>query len=139
MFTKIMVAVDGSEHGLKAARVAGELARCTQADLWVVVVYDPMPAYLGQPNLQEAITSRMAYSEDIHMHAMTEIGEIHGTIHKETLEGPPAEAILAVAETRGVELIVMGARGLGRLASLLVGSQSQKVIAHANCPVMVVR
>lgn len=139
MFKKIMVAVDGSEHGLKAARVAGELARCTQADLWVVVVYDPMPAYLGQPNLQDAITSRMEYSEDIHLRAKTEIGEIQGTVHKETLEGPPAEAILAVAETRGVELIVMGARGLGRLASLLVGSQSQKVIAHASCPVMVVR
>jgi nucleotide-binding universal stress UspA family protein len=55
------------------------------------------------------------------------------------LRGFSAEAILIVAETRNVDLIIMGARGLGRLASLLVGSQSQKVVAHASCPVLLVR
>jgi nucleotide-binding universal stress UspA family protein len=139
MFKTIMVAVDGSEHGLKAARVAGEMARCMQADLWVVVAYDPLPANLGQPFLQEAITERMLYSENILSNAQAEIGEIPGVLKRETLEGPPAEAILAVADTREVDLIVMGTRGLGRLASIVIGSQSQKVIAHARCPVLLVR
>jgi len=139
MFKNIMVGVDGSEHGLKAARVAGELARCMQADLRVVVAYDPLPAYLGQPYLQGAITARMKHSEEILSNAQAEIGSIPGTMKKEVLEGPPAEAILAVAEIRAVDLIVMGTRGLGRLASLVVGSQSQKVIAHARCPVLLVR
>jgi nucleotide-binding universal stress UspA family protein len=57
----------------------------------------------------------------------------------EVLEGPPADAILRVAEARNVDLIVMGARGLGSLGSLLLGSVSQKVLAHATCPVMIVR
>jgi len=139
MFKNIMVAVDGSEHGLKAARVAGEMARCMQADLWVVVAYDPVPAYLGLPNLENAISARILYSEDILSKAKAEIGETPGSIKAEALEGPPAEAILAVADTRGVDLIVMGTRGLGRLASVMVGSQSQKVTAHAKCPVLLVR
>jgi nucleotide-binding universal stress UspA family protein len=139
MFKNILVAVDGSEHGLKAARVAGDMARCMQANLWVVVAYDPVPSYLGQPNLQEAITERMNYSENILANAHAEIGEIPGVLKKEALEGSPAEAILAVADTWEVDLIVMGTRGLGRLASIVVGSQSQKVIAHASCPVLLVR
>ncbi len=139
MFKNIMVAVDGSEHGLKAARVAGDIARSMQADLRVVVAYDPIPAYLGEPNLQDAIAARLFLSEDIFAKALAEIGEIPGSLAKEILEGPAAEAVLAVADTRGVDLIVMGTRGLGRLTSVLVGSQSQKVTAHANCPVLLVR
>jgi nucleotide-binding universal stress UspA family protein len=139
MFKNILVAVDGSEHGLKAARVAGDMARCMQADLWVVVAYDPLPGYMGQPYLQEVITARMDDSEQIFSSALAEIGEIPEVLHKEVLEGPPAEAILAVEDTREIDLIVMGTRGLNRLASIVMGSQSQKVIANANCPVLLVR
>ena len=139
MFKNILVAVDGSEHGLKAARVAGNMARALQADLWVVVAYDPVPAYMGQPNLQEAITARLAHSDNILSNALAEIGEISGVLKTESLEGPAAEAVLCVADTREVDLIIMGTRGLGRLASVLVGSQSQKVTAHAKCPVLLVR
>ena len=139
MFKNILIAVDGSEHGLKAARMAGEMARLTKGDLWVVVAYEPVPAYMGQPNLQEAITARLAHSQNILSTAQTEIGEVPGALRTETLEGPPAEAVLAVAEARAVDLIIMGTRGLGRLASVVIGSQSQKVIAHAKCPVLLVR
>ncbi len=139
MFKNILVAVDGSEHGLKAARAAGNLARDLRADLRVVVAYDPLPSYLGQPNLQEAITARLAYSDKILSEALAEIGGIPGVLKTEPLEGPAAEAVLSVADTRDVDLIIMGTRGLGRLASVVVGSQSQKVIAHAKCPVLLVR
>jgi nucleotide-binding universal stress UspA family protein len=44
-----------------------------------------------------------------------------------------------VANTRKADLIIMGSRGLGTLAGLVLGSQSQKVISHAPCPVLVVR
>lgn len=60
-------------------------------------------------------------------------------MHQEVLEGPPAEAILNVANVREIDLIVMGTRGLGRLAGALLGSQSQKVVAHASCPVLLAR
>ena len=139
MFKNILVAVDGSEHGLKAARTAGNMARALQADLRVVVAYEPVPTYIGQPNLQEAITARLAYSDKILSEALAEIGGIPGVMKTEALEGPPAEAVLAAADTWNVDLIIMGTRGLGRLASVVIGSQSQKVIAHAKCPVLLVR
>lgn len=139
MFKNILVAVDGSEHGLKAAKVAGDLARRMQARLWILVAYDPMPSYLGQPYMQEAINARLVWAEETLNRAQEEVGEIPSELQKEILEGPPAEAILNVAETRSVDLIIMGTRGLGRLASAMVGSQSHKVLEHAKCPVLLVR
>ena len=57
----------------------------------------------------------------------------------ELREAPEAEAILEAAGRRQCDLIVMGTRGLGRLAGLLLGSVSQKVVQHAQCPVLLVR
>lgn len=50
-----------------------------------------------------------------------------GTLRRDMLEGLAVELILAVADARGIDIIIMGTRGLGRLAGLLVGSQSQKI------------
>jgi nucleotide-binding universal stress UspA family protein len=139
MFKNILVAVDGSEHALKAARMAGEFARQMQADLRVVTAYEPVPTYLGEPNLQNALNERFSEANQVLDEALKQIGEIPGELKTEILEGPPAEAILAVVEARSNDLIIMGTRGLGRLQGLLLGSQSQKVVSHAPCPVLLVR
>ncbi len=139
MFTNILLAVDGSPHAERAAAAAAEMARCNKSQLTVMVAYDPVPAYLGEPNLQAAITARMREAEDIIAKALSIIGDVGVPVKTTIVEGPPAEAILNVAEARQADLIVMGSRGLGRLAGLLLGSQSQKVVSHATCPVLIVR
>lgn len=140
MFERILLAVDGSEHALHATKKAAELARVMKPkELRVVVVYDPIPIYLGEPNMQIAITSRKGEAESILEKAVAEIGEVHCEVHSGILEGNPAEAIIEVANTRKSDLIVMGSRGLGTLAGLVLGSTSQKVVAHAPCPVLIVR
>lgn len=139
MFKNILLGVDGSAHALKAAGLAGELVRSMDADLRVVVAFDPIPPYLGEPNLQTAITARIQEAEAILGAALQAIGETPRPPTKEILEGSAAEAILSVAKTRGNDLIVLGSRGRGTLAALLLGSQSSKVIQHADCPVLVVR
>lgn len=139
MYKRILLAVDGSQHALKAAQLAGEMARLTEADLWIVNSFDPIPGYLGEPYISQVIAARTRDAEGIIEQAKSEIGDIPGQLHTELLEGPPAEAILKVAEARQIDLIVMGSRGLSRLAGVLLGSQSRNVIAHANCPVLVSR
>lgn len=140
MFEKILLAVDGSEHGLRAAQMAGELARdMKSAELHVVVAYDPIPPYIGDPYMQYAIEARLKDSQAILQSAVAAVGEIPGKLQSELLEGSPAEAIVNVAATHQSDVIILGSRGLGRLAGALLGSTSQKVIAHAPCPVLVVR
>ena len=140
MYTNILLGVDGSKNALHAAKTAGDLARSMKSKLLrIVVAFDPVPPYLGEPNLQAAISARVKEADEILHKAIKAVGEIPGEIHTEVLEGSPAEAILDVAKTRKCDLIVMGSRGLGRLTGLLLGSQSQKVVQHAPCPVLIVR
>jgi len=54
-------------------------------------------------------------------------------------EGNPAEEILATAEDKGCDLIVMGTHGVGGIVEAMVGSTTRKVLRHARIPVLVVR
>ncbi len=139
MFKNILLAFDGSEHSSKAAKLAGEICRSMSSDLWLITVFDPVPGYIGQPYLDQAIAQRMETGEAVLKDALSQIGEISGKLTTELLEGPVAEAILGVIDAREIDLVIMGTRGLSRLQGLVVGSQSQKVIQHASCPVMLVR
>jgi nucleotide-binding universal stress UspA family protein len=140
MFDKILLAVDGSEHAAHAAKVAGDLVRSVNAkELRIVIAYEPVPAYLGEPNLQRTIDARMSESQDILHEAENMVGDVPIEIHSELIEGPIADAIIDVASTRNSDLIIMGSRGLGRLAVALLGSNSQKVVSEAPCPVLIVR
>ena len=140
MFEKILLAVDGSEHSLHAAREAGDLARAMKSDiLRIVVAFDGIPAYLGEPNSEQAIESRMKAANAIIQKAQDAVGKIPGEIHTELIEGSPAEAIINVAKTRGSTVIVMGSRGMSAIAELVLGSTSHKVVSHASCPVLIVR
>ncbi|HMU92668.1 MAG TPA: universal stress protein [Anaerolineales bacterium] len=140
MFKKILLATDGSEHALHATQIAAELARNpTAKELRIVVAYDVIPPYFGEPNMQFAINARMEEAQTILRKTIQTIGSIPCEIHTELIEGSAAEAIIDVAATRQSDVIVMGSRGLGKLAGLLLGSTSQKVVAYAPCPVLVTR
>jgi len=140
MFEKVLLAVDGSEHALHSARTAADLARAMNStEFRIVVAYDSIPPYLGEPNMQYAIDARMEESKAIMQKAIEAVGNIPCEIHTEFIEGSPAEAIIDVAVTRKSDVIVMGSRGHGTLAGLLLGSTSQKVVSHAPCPVLIVR
>lgn len=140
MFENLLLAVDGSEHALRAACVAASLAQAMNSQtLRIVVAYDPIPPYLGEPYLQNAINARLDEAQEVLKKAVQTVGNVPAEIQTEHLEGDAAETIIRVAETHGSDVIVMGSRGLGRLTGLLLGSTSQKVVSHAPCPVLIVR
>ena len=140
MFEKILLAVDGSEHSMRAAKEAGDLARAMKSDiLRIVVAFDNIPRYLGEPNREQAIQPRLQEANEILRKAQEAVGKIPGELPTELIEGSPAEAIINVAKTRGSSVIVMGSRGLSSIAELMLGSTSHKVVSHASCPVLIVR
>ena len=140
MFQNILLAVDGSDHALRAAKLAGDLARqMTARELRIVIAFDVIPIYLGEPDLQIVIEARSNASLNILKTAKETVGAIPGTVTTEMLEGSAAEAVIDAAKQNHADLIVMGSRGLGRIAGAVLGSTSQKVVAHAPCPVLIVR
>lgn len=140
MFQHILVAYDGSETARRAAELAGRLAREQRppALVRVVVAVDPVSANLGEPNFSRLAADRTLAGQSLMLEARGLLGA-GLDVHEELLFGPPADEIVGVAEVRGCDLIVMGTRGQGPLQGLLFGSQAQKVIGRAPCPVLVAR
>jgi len=138
MFECIVYATDGSDHARKALVYARDLAKLHNAKLFVVHVYSRVSDFLDYKEYDTILGHRIAAGDKIIEEAGTEFEVAGLKFQTELLEGPVAEAIMNVAETRDADLIVLGARGMSSLEGLLLGSVSQKVIHHATCPVLVV-
>lgn len=138
MFTHILLAFDGSEPSQRAAKLAGTLAReqGPPALVRVVVAVEPISANLGEPDFSRLAVERTLKGQDLILEARGLLGA-GLDVHEELLFGPPADEIINVAEVRGCDLIILGARGLGGLRSALFGSQVRKVLVRAPCPVLV--
>jgi nucleotide-binding universal stress UspA family protein len=139
MFKRILLATDGSSHAQEALVYAQELALRDEAQVIVVHAFDPVPTYLGESWGDQVIARHVSLGEGVTKKAAQRLEKAGVDVITEILEGPPADAILTVADVRECDLIVMGSRGHGALASLLLGSVSHRVLAHACAPVLVVR
>jgi nucleotide-binding universal stress UspA family protein len=141
MFNRILVAYDGSEHSQRASKIAGDMARvCKTTEVWLICVQDVVPYGLGESYvlINELIEEQTRRGEEMLTAARTILGD-GLIIQSELLFGSPAERILEYAESKECDLIVMGTRGRSGIASLLLGSQVQKVIATSACPVLAVK
>ena len=144
---KILVATDGSEDAMLAARAAITLAHDTGAELHVLHVG---PAHVYPP-VTAGPTPPQGTDEEIRREAqgvldwqVQEIEKAGGTIEEAHLRvGKPSEEILRLSEDIVAGLIVVGNQGLGskfsRMRRFLMGSVSEKVSRYARCSVMVVR
>jgi nucleotide-binding universal stress UspA family protein len=146
---KIIAGVDGSPSSLKAVCLAADLAGKYGAELVLVTVeHDLSPAlmaeletYMRQEHIDVPVGELPTeHAENVMADARLQ-AEANGAgkITSRILRGDPAEEIIGVAQRENADLIVVGSRGHGRLAGLLLGSVAQKVIAHASCPVLVAR
>lgn len=139
MFRKILLAVDGSPDAEEATRYARDIAQHENAQVVVVHAFEPVSDVWGEPQGSEIIAERTSKGREIAGKAVEKLETAQVENIVELLEGPPAEAILKVAEVRKPDLILMGSRGLGNLKGLLLGSVSHRVLANAQVPVMVVK
>jgi nucleotide-binding universal stress UspA family protein len=138
----IMVATDGSEGGDRAVDVGAELAKTCGGDLSIVTVGgnvsgDEMQQLArAEGNIGDALE---ALSEQILAAAKTRAQRLGvAQVQLRTGWGDPAQSIIDIAASDNTDAIVLGRRGRGRLAGLLLGSVSQKVVSLAPCTVIVV-
>ena len=137
MFRSILVAVDGSKSSGDALTVAIDLAKKYKATICLLHAFPHVSDLLGTPQYEHLLEARSTIGEALleSMRAQVPDGI---KVDMQLIEGPPAPAILRVADEDGFDLIVMGSRGQGQLAGMLLGSVSNIVAQRAKCPVMIV-
>ena len=136
MFRKILVAVDGSQHARAALDLAVDLAQRYQASLCVLHAFPHVSDLLGTPHYESLLAARSMIGQQLLESAQTQVGDAV-VVETQLIEGPPAPAILRVAEEEGCDLIVIGSRGRGQIAGILLGSVSSTVAQRAHCPVLI--
>jgi len=144
---KILLATDGSDSSLHAARMAGELSTALK-DVQVIVLYVAhVPrAYYAVDEFGNKVTPEVPMDvmirrtgEPILRKTISALGLPEEQVVTEVQVGEPAEEIVDYARLEQVDMIVMGSRGLSPIKEILLGSVSDKVLHTAPCPVLIVR
>jgi nucleotide-binding universal stress UspA family protein len=138
---RIVVGVDGSEESREALRWALEEAGLRSWSVRAVRAWsDPylvLPGFAQPEDFQPEALRDRARAELASTVADVVGAERAVEIEEKIVEGPPARVLIDAAED--ADLLVVGSRGLGGFTGLLLGSVSQHCVAHAPCPVLVVR
>ena len=132
----VVVGVDGGPDSIQALRWAAGYAETTGSPLialavyGIPVVYGPyaMAGWEDTTELEKATRARLAETVE------QTVGD-QASVELRVHQGHPAEILVQMSDE--ASLVVVGSRGRGGFAGMLLGSVSQHVIAHARCPVVV--
>lgn len=135
---RVVVGVDGSPASYEALRWAARYARLVAGTVDAVAAYD-LPGAVGwsAPAVDAAFDEEQAkqeLTEEIEK-VIRQVGEV--PMEQHLVRGAAAQVLIGASA--GAEVLVVGSRGRGGFASLLLGSVSQQCAAHASCPVVIVR
>lgn len=140
---RILVGVDGSKESRNAAAFAADLAKSTGASLTIANAVDMPIDALASP---EMVARMEVWSEEERARASENVKEIATglaragvQIEAMTPSGSPAETLAGLAKSGDVDLVVVGHRGRGAVARLLLGSVADRLVQISPKPVLVVR
>ena len=138
MFSRLLVAIDGSESAKKAFEKSIYLAQKCNSKIDLVHV---VQCELGGDSATtfELIDELKTKAQKMLEEYKIEAAKNNIPIQIMVTQGDPAKVIIELAKAKSYDLIIMGTRGRTAFQELLIGSVSQKVMHHASCPVMVVR
>lgn len=134
---KVLLATDGSEDAVLAARAAADLSARSGSQLHVVHAWHSVPS----PHFKSFIRSQLKEAaEELLAKQVASIEGAGGDVAEAHLEeGRTVDMILSSAEKMGASLIVLGSRGHGSVGRIVMGSVSEGVVRHAHSPVLVMR
>jgi nucleotide-binding universal stress UspA family protein len=134
---RIVVGVDGSPSSCEALRWAMRQAAMTGSAVDAVIAWHDPASYGGYAWLiadtSYAELAAKMLSEAVDSTIMAGGGV---TVRQRVMEGHPARVLLDAAE--GADLLVVGSRGHGGFAGMLLGSVSQHCVRHSPCPVVII-
>jgi nucleotide-binding universal stress UspA family protein len=134
----IVVGVDGSPGSLAALRFAVDEARLRGVPLTVLSAWSfPVAGDVPGGLMPVLTTDFAADAAEVLDEVLAQVDATGVTIERVVVEGGAARRLLEAA--RGAEMLVVGSRGRGGFAGLLLGSVSQQCAHHAPCPVAIVR
>ena len=138
----IVVGVDGSDNATSALDWAMSEAAIRQTSLTVLAVHSvPVGAWTRAPVTMpgdEAIAADLRKQAEAAVdESAARIGARPDPLTVLAISGFPAQALIDAS--KNADLVVVGARGTGGFAALVMGSVSSQVVQHAACPVVVVR
>ena len=144
----ILVGMDGSEDSFQALLFLLSLPLARQTKLRLLSVVEPIRYPTSAPGavrahlarmLKEIENERRGELEKVLEKATAELEGSLTRVTRSTPTGNPADVIVAAATAHDADLVVVGARGLGGMTRLLLGSVSEKVLGYARCPVLIVK
>lgn len=139
MFKKILLAWDGSEHSVRAANKAIEIAKCTEGSR-VVVVYVKDTDKSKSDVLQNWNSIDITSPKEERVKSIEKMAKESNIQYQvEMLKGEPGPAIVEYINQHEFDVAVVGSRGLNALQEMVLGSVSHKIAKRANCPVMIVK
>ena len=137
MFKKILVGTDGSDSATRAVEHAAELAKAMGAELVVLTAYAPARSDVGSTFGRADAYPGQEIGQSILRDAEKHLGgdlKIKSVVR----EGDPAEGLIDVAEEEGVDIIVVGNKGMTGAKRFLLGSVPNQISHHAPCNVLIV-
>jgi nucleotide-binding universal stress UspA family protein len=139
MYEKILVAVDHSEITPRVLDAARGLASLSNGEVWVIHLRErETVGETGPLTSRESVDESEADVTSV-VDSLTKAGITAHAVVRDTLYGHVAREIVTEAQERGADVIVVGSRGRGDLAGLVLGSTAHKVIHLADRQVLVVR
>lgn len=138
----IIVGHDGSASADRALAFAAEEARLRGLPLRVVRAWSITTAPRPQGVEPGVVPSLEEFAESVRAQLAADVARVLGEppgveVSLHPLHGPAAAVLIAVSGQG--ELLVVASRGRGGFAGLLLGSTSEQVVRHADCPVVVLR
>jgi nucleotide-binding universal stress UspA family protein len=136
---KILVPIDFSRFSEATFDLGAALARDLQAKISLLHVLKPPVYPFGDRQTflpGAAISKEMRKGVGKHMRAMCEKAGVRASV--QVLKGSPAPTICEYAHCQNVDLIIISTHGRSGLSHVLIGSVAERVVRHAECPVLVV-